>query len=151
MPVSEALRAPGPAEAKAIGGKGAKGLRLEPDELAAWDAQRDRVQRRIIDARIDQDSTGSLRRLLLSTGDKRLVHFERMAKEHSYWGAKLVERPDGSCTVVGRNMLGRMWEEKRSQLGAAHSPSRAARDATRDEADADPCELPALKQHRSER
>uniref|UniRef100_A0A7S1QZJ3 NADAR domain-containing protein n=1 Tax=Neobodo designis TaxID=312471 RepID=A0A7S1QZJ3_NEODS len=103
--------------AKRLGGKGPQGMRLETDELSAWDAARDDTQRRLCDARTNQgDEAKQVRSALRESGDAVLVHFERGARPDTYWGGKVVDAGTPNVRIVGRNTLGRMWMEVRQRL-----------------------------------
>jgi ribA/ribD-fused uncharacterized protein len=106
--------------AKRLGGKGKLGLRLEGDELAAWDQARDEAQRRICEARLSQGGVAAqeVRSALLGSGLAVLVHFERGATADTYWGGKVVGEGTPEARVVGQNALGRMWMEMRARLAS---------------------------------
>jgi ribA/ribD-fused uncharacterized protein len=138
--------------AKRIGGKGKDGLRLAEDELAVWDSARDAVQRRLLRERLAQDGAGgTLEQTLLATGSAVLVHFERMASVHSYWGGKVAaQEGGGKASVVGKNMLGRMWMELRDELRTAASETVRRPRPEETDGDSDVVEERPRKAHRTE-
>ena len=107
-----------PLDAKRLGGKGKQGLRLEAAELTAWDRAAADVQRRICDDKLR--GSAAIRELLASTGNQPLLHQDNRAKASNRWAGR-VDKATGK--VVGRNELGRIWEEARHRLGAGEKQS----------------------------
>lgn len=103
------------AEAKKKGGK--KGLALTSEELEFWDKHSIHVQRQICAYKLRSDD--AVRRALIDTGDKTLVHpamrcgLEKAKK--CKWEGRVVEE-DGRRMIVGGNKLGEIWMEMRESL-----------------------------------
>lgn len=102
-------------EAKKKGGK--KGLCLTGNELKIWDVESLDIQRKICDSKLEKHKV--VRDVLKSTGKKILVHPGlRMSldkvKKCKWEGKEVVE--EGKTKIVGGNMLGNIWMEKRDML-----------------------------------
>ena len=94
---TKVANAKGPAEAASIGRDRKLPLRRD------WEAVKDNVMRDAVYAKFSQHPT--LRELLLSTGDEKIVEH---TENDSYWG----DGGNGS----GRNMLGTILMETRTRL-----------------------------------
>lgn len=86
-----------PKEAARLGRNRSKKMRRD------WESAKVNVMRRALQAKVDQHP--SIRELLLSTGDCKIVED---SPYDSYWGCG----SDGK----GKNMLGRLWMELREKL-----------------------------------
>ena len=73
-----------PMDAKRRGGKGEKGFRLKPEQLAQWNGGgADAVQRSICQAKIDTDE--AVVQALMASGDRPLLHQDNRAKSDTPW------------------------------------------------------------------
>lgn len=103
------------AEAKKKGGK--KGFKLTKKEMEFWDRFSTHIQRQICSYKLKTDD--AVRKALLGTGDKTLVHpamrcsLEKAKK--CKWEGRVVEE-DGRRMIVGGNKLGEIWMEMRESL-----------------------------------
>ena len=71
-------------DAKRRGGKGEKGFRLKPEQLAQWNGGgADAVQRSICQAKIDTDE--AVVQALMASGDRPLLHQDNRAKSDTPW------------------------------------------------------------------
>jgi predicted NAD-dependent protein-ADP-ribosyltransferase YbiA (DUF1768 family) len=100
------------AEIKSRGGKGKKGLKLTPEELAHWDIISIDVQFKICQYKLDHYD--EIKNILRQSGQRPLVHIVlRMSKEkvsQRKWEGG-VDKETG--VVYGQNLLGEMWTELR--------------------------------------
>lgn len=102
-------------EAKAAGGKGKTGLRLEGNEIEKWNEASFDVQIELCQAKLAQYD--EVRFVLAETGDAVLVHTafrikdEKLAQDTMRWDGRVV---DGE--VIGGNRLGNAWMQIRTMI-----------------------------------
>jgi predicted NAD-dependent protein-ADP-ribosyltransferase YbiA (DUF1768 family) len=95
---------------KRMGGK--KGLLLTPEGLERWSLISIEVQAKICKWKFD--AYEEVRSDLLKSGDKLLIHpaLRCSNPETRIWEGKGI-LVDGKPTVIGRNLLGKIWMELR--------------------------------------
>ena len=102
-------------EAKAAGGKGKTGLRLEGNEIEKWNEASFDVQIELCQAKLAQYD--EVRFVLAETCDAVLVHTafrikdEKLAQDIMRWDGRVV---DGE--VIGGNRLGNAWMQIRTMI-----------------------------------
>ena len=87
------------------GGSKTKGIKLTSDELKLWNNLSSNVQYQICHLKINSDD--KLKKLLIETGDKCLIHQDNRANENTIWGAKV--KKDSEDELIGENRLGKIW------------------------------------------
>ena len=102
-----------PALAKKMGGK--KGFKLNEDELRNWSLISIEVQKEI--SKFKFDNYEEVRVDLLKSGTKLLIHPALRCRypENCIWEGKALVN-DGVITVVGKNLLGKIWMELRDTV-----------------------------------
>lgn len=102
-------------EAKAAGGKGKTGLRLEGDEVEKWNEASFDVQIELCQAKVAQYD--EVRFVLAETGGAVLVHTafrikdEKLAEDAMRWDGRVV-----NGEVIGGNRLGNAWMQVRAKI-----------------------------------
>ena len=102
-------------EAKAAGGKGKTGLRLEGNEIEKWNEASFDVQIELCQAKLAQYD--EVRFVLAETGDAVLVHTafritdEKLAEDAMRWDGRVV-----TGEVIGGNRLGNAWMQVRTMI-----------------------------------
>ena len=126
-----------PVKAKAAGGKSKAGFALESTELKGWDRAATDIQTLICKYRLSTEP--ALRDLLLSSGDKLILHQDNRAKATTPWGGRLnpegkqkLERAEAltDADVIGKNKLGRLWMELRNEVKTNSSKKRKQQDVS---------------------
>lgn len=110
--VGEEFGAMSGAMIKKKGGK--TGLRLTEDELGIWTVVSVDVQRLICKYKFD--TYEEVKKVLLGTGDKVLVHPAMRCSEEKVserWWEGRGKLVDGKVVVLGNNILGKLWMELR--------------------------------------
>lgn len=112
---SPTCKYPTASEAKSAGGKGKLSIRLTGQELATWESYCMIVQIHICESKLQQPE---VRRFLVETKDKYLVHNERAIKWPRY-GASVLSAAnspfqDGLRWMKGDNLLGIAWMQMRA-------------------------------------
>ena len=93
-----------PLDAKRAGSK-TKGMTLTSEELKLWNNLAGNIQYQICHLKIKSDD--KLKKLLMDTGDKYLIHQDNRANENTIWGAKV--KKDTEDELIGENKLGKIW------------------------------------------
>jgi predicted NAD-dependent protein-ADP-ribosyltransferase YbiA (DUF1768 family) len=110
-------------ELKSRGGKGKKGLNLSPLELQLWHPMSVEVQLEI--SKYKLDTYVEVQDDLRKSGTKVLVHpaarvSDEKVKERFWEGRAFVSdegtREEGTVTIIGQNMLGKIWMDLRTSL-----------------------------------
>jgi ribA/ribD-fused uncharacterized protein len=98
---------------KRMGGK--KGLLLTKEELALWSELSIEVQKKICQWKFDHYE--EVRQDLLKSGTKILIHpaLRCSHPETRIWEGKAVI-VDGTLTLLGQNLLGKIWMELRDKV-----------------------------------
>ena len=100
---------------KKLGGK--KGLALEPSEIARWTDISIDVQNKISTYKIKNYE--EVRNDLIRSESKILVHTAQRCSidkcNERFWEGKAIVS-NGEIKILGRNMLGNIWMELRSEL-----------------------------------
>ena len=92
--------------------------RTKPISQRDWDNERVRAMRLVLRMKAER-CAAMVDAALEATGDKPIVEYSRF---DAFWGAK----PDGGQMVRGRNILGKLWVELRTQRAAGDPLARAS-------------------------
>ena len=103
-----------PLDAKKGGSK--TKFRLKPNEIEAWGKNSIATQKKI--NKYKYETYKEVRDVLEKYKDHILLHQDNRAKPDTIWGAR-ISKEDGS--LVGNNLLGKMWEETRKEMTGEQS------------------------------
>ena len=103
-----------PLDAKKAGSK--TKFKMKEAENDAWKSNSIQTQKKI--NKYKYETYPEVRETLEKYSDHILVNSDNRAKDETIWGAKITKEGD----MIGQNLLGKMWEETRSEMTAPTTP-----------------------------